>query len=73
MMPGSGCRKCRIGLRPGPGGMPLALRLSEGFGFILVRKMGLSLGVDAFSQAYGNLGMPPLAAAAAAGTLVCTP
>lgn len=53
--------------------MPLALHLSEGFGVILVRKMGLSLGVSAFSQAYGNLGMPPLAAAAATGTLVCTP
>lgn len=53
--------------------MPLALGLSEGFGVILVCKMGLSLGVSAFSQAYGNLGMPPLAVTAAAGTLVCTP
>lgn len=38
MMPGSGCRKCRSGPRPGFGGMPLALHLSEGFGVILVRE-----------------------------------
>ena len=32
MTPGPSCRKCTAYLRLGPGGMPLALRLTEGLG-----------------------------------------
>ena len=42
MAPGPASRKCTPYLLAGPGGMPLALRLSEGLG----RNAGKTLGID---------------------------
>ena len=42
MTPGPGRRQCTEYLRPGPGGMPLALPLSEGLGRTLVQTGGFT-------------------------------